>query len=159
MLTLWVYAPRADGARLQMQNLARQRAVGSARPRSVGCRAAAKSADAPLLFLISIEYRQVHLSDHEITNRPERPLQVLMVGRQMWIGSIGMAQIIVSWFICDGRFYVHTINAVGRRSGRIIEIEDVDTGERIHGTARRLEGLLHSLRSSNTSTRVKLSQG
>ena len=47
-----------------------------------------------------------------------------------------MAQLVVSWFICDGRFRVHAINAVGRRSGRIIEIEDTDTGERIHGSPR-----------------------
>ena len=71
-------------------------------------------------------------------------------------GSIGMAQSIVSWFICDGRFRVHAINAVGRRSGRIVEIEDVDSGERVHGTARRLERLLHSLRDSNTSTPLTL---
>ena len=71
-------------------------------------------------------------------------------------GSIGMAQSIVSWFICDGRFRVHAINAVGRRSGRIIEIEDVDSGERVHGTARRLERLLHSLRDSSTSMPLTL---
>jgi hypothetical protein len=45
-----------------------------------------------------------------------------------------MAQLSVSWFICRGRLRVHAINAVGRRSGRIIEIEDTDTGERIHGS-------------------------
>ena len=45
-----------------------------------------------------------------------------------------MAQLSVSWFICDGRFRVHAINAVGRRTGRIIEIEDIDTGERVHGS-------------------------
>jgi len=67
-----------------------------------------------------------------------------------------MAQRIVSWFICDGRFRVHAINAVGRRSGRIIEIEDVDSGERVHGTARRLERLLHSLRDSITSMPLTL---
>ena len=68
-----------------------------------------------------------------------------------------MAQLSVSWFICDGRFRIHAINAVGRRSGKIIEIEDIDTGERVHGTARRLERLLHSLRSSDTGARVTLS--
>jgi len=62
-----------------------------------------------------------------------------------------MAQLVVSWFICDGRFRVHAINAVGRRSGRIIEIEDVDSGERVHGTARRLERLVHSLRYPSAS--------
>jgi hypothetical protein len=59
-----------------------------------------------------------------------------------------MAQAITSWFICDGRFRVHAINAVGRRSARIIEIEDVETGERVHGTGRRLERLSLSLGSS-----------
>ncbi len=67
-----------------------------------------------------------------------------------------MAQMIVSWFVCDGRFRVHAINAVGRRSGRIIEIEDVDSGERIHGSARRLERLLQSLRIAEASTSVTL---
>jgi len=67
-----------------------------------------------------------------------------------------MAQLVVSWFICDGRFRVHAINTVGRRSGRIIEIEDVDSGERVHGTARRLERLLRSLRESSSSTSLTL---
>jgi hypothetical protein len=62
-----------------------------------------------------------------------------------------MAQLMVSWFICDGRFRVHAINPVGRRRGRIIEIEDVDSGERVHGTAGRLERLVNSLRDSSTS--------
>ena len=59
-----------------------------------------------------------------------------------------MAQLVVSWFICDGRFRVHAINAVGRRSGGIIEIEDIDTGERVHGSAGRLKRLVQALRSS-----------
>ena len=67
-----------------------------------------------------------------------------------------MAQLMVSWFICDGRFRVHAINPVGRRRGRIIEIEDVDSGERVHGTARRLERLLRSLRESSSSTSLTL---
>ena len=71
-------------------------------------------------------------------------------------GCFRMAQTIVSWFICDGRFRVHAINAVGRRSGRIIEIEDVDLGERVHGTARRLERLLQSLRHSTSHTTLTL---
>ena len=62
-------------------------------------------------------------------------------------GSV-MAQAITSWFICDGRFRVHAINAVGRRSARIIEIEDVDTGERFHGSARKLQRMFWSLGSS-----------
>ena len=67
-----------------------------------------------------------------------------------------MAQRIVSWFICDGRFRVHAINAVGKRRGKIIEIEDVNSGERVYGTARRLERLLQSLRNSNTSVPLTL---
>jgi hypothetical protein len=50
-----------------------------------------------------------------------------------------MAQVIESLFICDGRFRVLAIKPVGRKVGRFIEIEEVDTGERIHGTGRRLE--------------------
>jgi hypothetical protein len=61
-----------------------------------------------------------------------------------------MAQIVVSWPICNGRLRVHAINAVGRRSGRFIEIEDIDSGERVHGSARRLERLVQALRSSGS---------
>jgi hypothetical protein len=50
-----------------------------------------------------------------------------------------MAQLVVSWFICNGRLRVHAINAIGQRRGRIIELEDVDTGERYHGSARKLQ--------------------
>ena len=59
-----------------------------------------------------------------------------------------MAQIVDSWLICNGRLRVHAIKAVGGRSIRIIEIEDIDTGERVHGSARRLERLVQSLQSS-----------
>jgi len=60
-----------------------------------------------------------------------------------------MAQILESSFICDGRFRVFAIKAMGRKLGRIIEVEEVDTGKRIHGTARRLERLVLALRRSN----------
>ena len=56
-----------------------------------------------------------------------------------------MAQAITSWFICGVRFRVHAINAVGRRSARIIEIEVVDSGELFHGTPRKLERLFVAL--------------
>jgi hypothetical protein len=59
-----------------------------------------------------------------------------------------MAQLIVSWFICDRAFRVHAINAVGRRKGRIIEVEEIETGERFHGSAKRLERLVYTLRQS-----------
>jgi hypothetical protein len=60
-----------------------------------------------------------------------------------------MAQLIVSWFIDGGRFRVHAINAVGSRKGRIIEVEELDTGERFHGSARKLEKLVQTLRISS----------
>jgi hypothetical protein len=53
-----------------------------------------------------------------------------------------MAQLIESRFICDGRYRIQSINAVGRRHGRIIEIEDVDRRARFHGTASKLDRLL-----------------
>ena len=67
-----------------------------------------------------------------------------------------MAQTIVSWFICDGRYRVHAIKPVGRRSARIIEIEDVDLGERFHGSARRLQRLFQSLGSSGVGEPMTL---
>jgi hypothetical protein len=60
-----------------------------------------------------------------------------------------MAQLIVSWMVSDGSFRVHAINAVGRRKGRIIEVEVVETGERFHGSPRRLERLVQRLRQSS----------
>ena len=60
-----------------------------------------------------------------------------------------MAQMIESLFICGGRFRVLAIKPMGRKVGRVIEIEKVDTGERIHGTARKLERLVLSLLRSN----------
>ena len=60
-----------------------------------------------------------------------------------------MAQLVVSWFICDGRFRVHPIKAVGQRHAKITEIEDVDSGEHFHGSARKLERLFVTLGSSS----------
>jgi hypothetical protein len=56
-----------------------------------------------------------------------------------------VAQILVSWFIYDGAIRVHAVDSVGRRKGRIIEVEVVDTGERFHGSARRLDRLVGRL--------------
>jgi hypothetical protein len=67
-----------------------------------------------------------------------------------------VAQLLVSWFICDGAFRVHAINASGRRKGRIIEVEEVDTGERFHGSPRRLERLVHTLRQSKGELHLSL---
>ena len=64
-----------------------------------------------------------------------------------------MAQQMVSWFVSDGRYRVHAINAVGRRKGRIVEVEEVDTGERFHGSARRMKRLVDTLRLSDQAPR------
>jgi len=58
-----------------------------------------------------------------------------------------MAQVIESRFICDGRYRIHSINAVGRRRSRIIEVEDVDRRKRFHGTASTLDRLVLRLLS------------
>ena len=69
-----------------------------------------------------------------------------------------MAQAITSWFICDGRFRVRAINAAGRRRARIIEIEDVDSGERFHGSPRKLQRLFQALGSSGVGEPLTLSR-
>jgi len=56
-----------------------------------------------------------------------------------------MAQQVVSWFVCSGRFRVHAVNAIGRRRGRIIEVEDIHTGECIHDSPRRMLTLVNTL--------------
>jgi hypothetical protein len=53
-----------------------------------------------------------------------------------------MAQVIESRFVCDGRYRIHSINAVGRHRARIIAVEDVDRRERFHGTASALDRLV-----------------
>jgi hypothetical protein len=72
------------------------------------------------------------------------------LGTRLFRGRrIRMAQQMVSWFVSDGRYRVHAINAVGRRRGRIVEVEEVDTGERFHGSARRMKRLVDTLRVSS----------
>ena len=41
-----------------------------------------------------------------------------------------MARLIESWFICDGRYRIHSVKPVGSHPERIIEIEDVDSRKR-----------------------------
>src|SRR5262245_17716351 len=56
-----------------------------------------------------------------------------------------MAQQVVSWFVCNGRFKVHAVNAIGQYRGRIIEMEDMETGERVHDCAQRMLRLVDTL--------------
>jgi hypothetical protein len=66
-----------------------------------------------------------------------------------------MAQTITAWLICNGRYRVEAINAVGRRNARIIEIEDIDSGERFHGSAQWLQRLFQTLGSSGVEESTK----
>jgi len=66
-----------------------------------------------------------------------------------------MARAIESWFICDGRYRVHSINPVGLHPARIIEIEVVDTRERFHGSAGKLERLAFSLLSERVRAQLQ----
>ena len=60
-----------------------------------------------------------------------------------------MAQFLMSWLLVGGRFRIHAINGVGRRKGRIIEVEVIATGERFHGSPRRMERLVRALQGSD----------
>jgi hypothetical protein len=71
------------------------------------------------------------------------------LGQPLFGAEAGMAQQIVSWFVSNGRFRVQAINAVGRRKGRIIEVEEVDSRERFYGPARKMQRLVETLRMSS----------
>ena len=60
-----------------------------------------------------------------------------------------MAQFLASWLIVGGRFRVYAINGIGRRKGRIIEVEVLATGEHFYGSPRRMERLVRALQGSN----------
>ena len=64
-----------------------------------------------------------------------------------------MAQFLVSWLLVGGRFRISAINGIGRRKGRIIEVEAIATGERFHGSARRMERLVRALQGSGDDRR------
>ena len=64
-----------------------------------------------------------------------------------------VAQFLMSWLLVGGRFRIHAINGVGRRKGRIIEVEVIATGERFHGSARRMERLVRALQGSDDDRR------
>jgi hypothetical protein len=74
-------------------------------------------------------------------------------GKQQFTGkgerADPVAQFLVSWLLVGGRFRIHAINGVGRRKGRIIEVEVIATGERFHGSAQRMERLVRALQGSN----------
>ncbi|SEN80564.1 hypothetical protein SAMN02990966_00147 [Rhodospirillales bacterium URHD0017] len=69
-----------------------------------------------------------------------------------------MARAIESWFICDGRYRIHSVKPAGRHPERIIEIEDVDRRERIHGSGPDLERLAFSLVRAKVPTNCKITQ-
>ena len=51
------------------------------------------------------------------------------------------------------RFRISAINGIRRRTGRIIEVEVIATGERLHGSARRMERLVRALQGSKDDRR------
>jgi hypothetical protein len=60
-----------------------------------------------------------------------------------------VAQFLTSWLIVGGRFRVYAINGIGRRKGRIIEVEVLARGEHFYGSPRRMERLVRALQGSN----------
>jgi hypothetical protein len=70
-----------------------------------------------------------------------------------------VAQAIESQFICDGRYRIQSIKALGRQRARIIEIEDVDRGVRFHGTALKLERMAAKLRAQPLLNIARLIRG
>ena len=66
-----------------------------------------------------------------------------------------MARAIESWFICDGRYRIHSVKSAGRHPERIIEIEDVDSCERFHGSGADLERLAFSFVTDGARTQLQ----
>jgi hypothetical protein len=64
-----------------------------------------------------------------------------------------VAQVLMSWLIVGGKFRIHAINGVGRRKGRIIEVEVITTGEHFYGSARRMERLVRALQGPDDDRR------
>lgn len=66
-----------------------------------------------------------------------------------------MARAIKCWFICDGRYRIHSVKPVGGHPERIIEIEDVDSCERFHGSGSDLEQLAFSFVRARARARLR----
>ena len=64
-----------------------------------------------------------------------------------------VAQFLMSWLLVGGRFRIYAINGIGRRKSRVIEVEVIATGERFHGSARRMERLVRALQGSDDDRR------
>jgi len=60
-----------------------------------------------------------------------------------------VAQFLMSCLLADGRYRIYAINGIGRRKGCIIEVEIIATGERFHGSARKMERLVCALRGAS----------
>ena len=66
-----------------------------------------------------------------------------------------MARLIESWFICDGRYRIHSVKPVGAHPEQIIEIEDVDNCKRFHGSGADLEQLAFSFVSRRARAKLQ----
>jgi hypothetical protein len=64
-----------------------------------------------------------------------------------------VAQFLKSWLLAGGKFRISAINGIGHRTGRIIEVEVVATGEDFYGSARRMARLVRALQSSKNDQR------
>ena len=69
-----------------------------------------------------------------------------------------MARLIESWFICDGRYRIHSVKPVGAHPEQIIEIEDVDNRKRFHGSGADLERLAFSFCGCESSSSIARSR-
>jgi hypothetical protein len=65
-----------------------------------------------------------------------------------------MGQLLITWLLHEGRYRVYATKPVGRRKRRIIELEVVSSGERFHGSAKKLERLVQVLEGSNKEPTV-----
>jgi hypothetical protein len=60
-----------------------------------------------------------------------------------------MGQQVITWLLGDGRYRIHATNATGRRKRRIIEVEVIASGERFHGSARKMDRLVRALQGTS----------
>jgi hypothetical protein len=64
-----------------------------------------------------------------------------------------VAQFLVLWLLDGGSFRIFAINGIGRRKGRIIEVEVIATGEHFYGSARKMARLVRPLQGSDADRR------
>jgi hypothetical protein len=98
---------------------------------------------------------QYHSTEHSLaaTRQSQHALLNKRQGYRNRKKGDSVAQYLVSWLLVGGRFRIYAINGVGRCKGRIIEVEVIATGERFHGSTRRMERLVRALEGSDDDRR------